>query len=78
MCYIMADKKEDTKYVEPSFNPKDLEVSLSPEDIKILERKEFIIKNTDLWVFDALPLDMKQKAEFLRHLAEGDKGDTPF
>ena len=50
-------------------DPKDLgESPLSIDDMKMLERKKYIIKGSDLDIFDMLPLDNKGKADLLRHL----------
>lgn len=50
-------------------DPKDLSESpLSIDDMKMLERKKYIVKGSDLTIFDMLPLDNKGKADFLRHL----------
>tara|TARA_R110000796_G_scaffold120188_1_gene234330 strand:- start:330 stop:587 length:258 start_codon:yes stop_codon:yes gene_type:complete len=78
MSQLKDSKKSDHKTIneEPEgggFNPADLEVALSENDIKTLERKQFIVKNSDIAIFDAMPLDNAQKADFLRFLSSGEK-----
>ena len=65
----MTDHKNIKGEKPGILNPDDLkQPELSESDIQILERKKFIIQSQDMGIFDMLPLDSKQKADFLNHI----------